>query len=106
VLEAQFGRLPVADVTSDAIHSDDLPARATHDVEALADQSLEPSLRTSSMSTAACHGRKHPRQPEVTSGGIDETVEELRLGVELVRRVPGDGEGRRAHELEAGSAIR
>ena len=40
VLEPQLRCLPVADVTSDAVHSDDFAVRVTHGVEALVDPDL------------------------------------------------------------------
>ena len=45
--------------------------------------------------------RTHACHPEVTRGGVDQAVDELRLSVELVRRITGDRDRCRTHELEA-----
>ena len=103
VLELQFRRLSLAYVTSDAVHADNFSRCATHGVEALVDPDLRAILAHElDIDGRLDMARKHPRQPEVTSVGVHQAVDELGLRVELVRRVPGDRERCRAHELEGG----
>ncbi len=103
VFETQFRRLPVADVTSDAVHSDDFPICVKDRAEALVHPDLGAVLACElDIDGRLDTARTHPPQPHVTRGVVDQAIDELRLGVELVRRVPGDREARRAHELETG----